>query len=185
MNLATALAKHGLLLLQDKELPSAVGIITGEKLSGSWWSHPRAHEIFRRLEELDDAIGIKLIAGKVTFVDRKLWPAIAAVGRAREPWQMRGLSPAARRLLSRVDRDGSVRASGAASKQLQERLLVNAHQEHTESGRHETVLEPWPKSPLAPEQGRHQLERTATAIGAELHDLPWNRFEVASQRSRR
>jgi len=174
MNLATVLQKHGLLLLQDKQLPSAVGILTGESVRGSWWSHPRAHEIFRKLEELDDAIPTKLIGGKVTFVHQRLLPALAAVGRAREPWQMQGLSPAARRLLARIE--GSVRASGPASKELQERLLVNAREVHTESGRHETVLEPWPPSKLTALQGRRQLEKAATAIGAELHDLPWNRF---------
>jgi hypothetical protein len=162
--------------LQDKDLPSAVGIITGERVSGSWWSHPKAQEIFRRLEELDEAIATKLIAGKVTFVHRKLWPALEAVGGARENWQMRGLSPAARRLLARVDREGSVRASGPVSKELQERLLVNAREEHTESGRHETQLEPWTRSRMSAVEGRHRLEQAATAIGAELHDLPWNRF---------
>ncbi|MGH9457127.1 MAG: hypothetical protein ACRD2J_05745 [Thermoanaerobaculia bacterium] len=40
------LREHGLLLLQDKTLPSVVGILTGEALSGSWWSHPRAGAIF-------------------------------------------------------------------------------------------------------------------------------------------
>ena len=178
MNLASALDKYGLLLLQDKKLPSAVGIITGEKISGSWWSHPRANEIFRKLQALDVVLTVKLIAGKVTFVHKRLQPSVAAVGRAREPWQMRGLSPAARRLLARVDRDGSVSATGAASKELQERLLVNAHEDHTESGRHETVLEPWAKSKLTPKAGRHQIEKAATAIGVELHDLPWNRFAV-------
>jgi hypothetical protein len=69
-----------------------------------------------------------------------------------------------------------VRASGPASKELQERLLVNAREVHTESGRHETVLLTWPASKVTPLQGRRQLERAATAIGAELHDLPWNRF---------
>ena len=174
--LHNALAKYGLLLLQDKELPSAVGIIAGEAVSGSWWAHPRSHEIFRKLEELDDVIRAKLIAGKVTFIDKKLWPAMAAVGSAREKWQMEGLSPGARRLLARIDRQGSARASGAPSKELQERLLVNAHEEHTESGRHATLLERWPESKLTAEDGRHQIEKAATAMGAELHDLPWNRF---------
>jgi len=159
-------------------LPSAVGIITGESVPGSWWSHPRAHEIFRKLEELDAAIATKLIGGKVTFVHPKLLPALAAVGAAREPWQMHGLSPAARKLLALVDREGNVRASGAPAKELQDRLLVNAREEHTEKGAHVTVLEPWPKSKLTPEEGRHQLDRAATAIGAELHDLPWNRFAI-------
>ncbi|HEY8131083.1 MAG TPA: hypothetical protein VII12_04275 [Thermoanaerobaculia bacterium] len=145
-------------------------------MKGSWWSHPRAHEIFRKLEELDDAIPSKLIGGKVTFVHPRLLPALAAVGRAREPWQMEGLSPDARRLLARVDRERSVRASGPASKGLQERLLVNAREVHTESGRHETILEPWPPSKLTALQGRRRLEKAATALGAELHDLPWNRF---------
>jgi hypothetical protein len=176
LKLKDALAKHGLLLLQDKKLPSVVGLITGEAVSGSWWSHPRSHEIFRKLEELDDVVAAKLIGGKVTFVDKKLLPALAAVGAAREKWQMHGLSPAARKLLARVDREGTVRASGPAAKELQTRLLVNSHEEHTESGRHETVLEPWPKSKLSAEEGRDRLQKAATAMGAELHDLPWNRF---------
>ena len=28
-------------------VPSAVGLITGEALAGSWWSHPRGNDIFR------------------------------------------------------------------------------------------------------------------------------------------
>lgn len=175
MTLKRVLARHGLLLLQDKKLPSAVGTITGEAVSGSWWSHPRANEIFREVENLD-AVAAKLIAGKVTLVHERLLPALHAVGRAREPWQMRGLSPAARKLLARVDRDGRTRASGPAAKELQLRLLVNAREEHTESGKHETVLELWPPSKLTAEDGRRQLQEAAVAIGAELHDLPWNRF---------
>ena len=61
MNLKTALKTYGLLLLQDKKLPSAVTIIVGESVSGSWWSHSRAHEIFRELEKLDDVLTVKLI----------------------------------------------------------------------------------------------------------------------------
>ena len=59
MNLAAALEKYGLLLLQDKKLPSAVTIIVGEPVAGSWWSHPRAHEIFRELEKIDDVLTVK------------------------------------------------------------------------------------------------------------------------------
>src|SRR2546421_344290 len=114
-SLAAALKRFGLLLLQDKKLPSAVGLVTGKHVSGSWWSHPRAHEIFRRLEELDEAIATKLIGGKVTFIHPRLLPALAAVGAARERWQTHGLSPEARKLLARIDREGSVRASGPAA----------------------------------------------------------------------
>jgi hypothetical protein len=45
--LIAALETGGLLLLQDKLFPSAVGLITGESLAGSWWSHPRGNDIFR------------------------------------------------------------------------------------------------------------------------------------------
>jgi len=176
MKLADALAEHGLLLLQDKKLPNAVTVITGERCSGSWWSHPRAHEIFRALEELAPiALATKLIARKVTYVHKKFWPALAAVGRGREPWQMRGLSAGAKRLLARIDREGSVQASGAASKELQERLLVRAREVHTESGHHETLLDSWPSSPLTPAEARRRLESAAEAIGAPLEVLPWRR----------
>ena len=177
-SLAVALEQYGLLLLQDKVLPSIVGMITGERLAGSWWSHPRSQEIFRRLEELEaagDVVSTKLIGGKVTFVHRRLWPALTAVGSSRQEWQMRGLSPAARRLLARVDEEKSVHASGAAAKELQKRLLVDAHEEHTASGKHVTVLKSWPRARISPAQGQRQLEEAAAAIGANATALPWRK----------
>ena len=80
-NLLRAIAEHGLLLLQDKKLANAVTFITGERLSGSWWSHPRAQEIFRAVEALpeDEVITTKLVGGKVTFVHRSLWSDLLAV----------------------------------------------------------------------------------------------------------
>jgi len=177
-SLAVALEQYGLLLLQDKVLPSIVGMITGERLAGSWWSHPRSQEIFRRLEELEaagDVVSTKLIGGKVTFVHRRLWPALTAVGSSRQERQMRGLSPAARRLLARVDEEKSVHASGAAAKELQKRLLVDAHEEHTASGKHVTVLKSWPRARLTPAQGQRQLEEAAAAIGANATALPWRK----------
>jgi hypothetical protein len=177
-SLAVTLEEYGLLLLQDKALPSVVGLITGERVAGSWWSHPRSQEIFRRLEQLEaagDVVATKLISGKVTFVHRRLWPALAAVGRGREEWQMRGLSPAARRLLAGVDEKKSVHASGPAAKELQKRLLVDAHEEHTASGKHVTVLKSWPRARLTPAQGQRRLEEAAAAIGASVTVLPWRR----------
>ena len=68
-----ALVQNGLLLKQDKSLPSVVGIFTGETVSGSWWSHPRAHEIFAVLNELtdhSDVLVTKLLYRKDTLVHR-------------------------------------------------------------------------------------------------------------------
>lgn len=164
------LAEHGLLLLQDAKLPSVVGIIAG-KLSRSWWDHPRSHEIFACLATLDEvAIATKLIGGKVTFVHRRLWPALYAVGGAKEPWQTRGLSPAARALMRKLP----VRGSGPAVKELEKRLLARAREEHTESGRHEIVLEAWPKSRMGVAAAKSALESAAASLGASPRKLPWN-----------
>jgi hypothetical protein len=140
------LSRRGLLLVQDKTLPSVVGIMTGESLRGSWWAHPEGKQIFSVLSELTegpDVIVTKLLAGKATLVHRGLWGALLPVVASREAWQLRALSAPARRLLETVSLEGSVQSSGAAAKELSTRLLVNAGQEHTASGKHVLVLEAW------------------------------------------
>jgi hypothetical protein len=189
MTIERLLRERGLLLLQHKSLPSVVGLVTGERLSTSWWSHPRAHEIFAKLEALDeggDVIATRLIDRRVTLVHRRLWPAVLAAGSARESWQMRGLPRDAKALLRRVDGEKRVAATGPAAKLLQERLLVHAHEEHTPSGRHVTVLEPWSvigSVDLSAEKGRKELAQAAVGIGAALTMLPWRRGMIPTRRS--
>jgi hypothetical protein len=179
------LSRRGLLLVQDKTLPSVVGIMTGESLRGSWWAHPKGKQIFSVLSELiegPDVIVTKLLAGKATLVHRGLWAALVAVVASREAWQLRALSAPARRLLETVSREGSLQSSGAAAKELSTRLLVKAGQEHTVSGKHVLVLEDWhvwaarvacqPESSVA--AARQAVERSALALGAPLSALPWN-----------
>jgi hypothetical protein len=180
-----ALKDYGLLLKQDKILPSAVTIITGESLHASWWSHPKSHLIFKVLSELSEhseVLVTKLLARKDTFVHSALWPALLAVGSARAEWQLRGLSAAATDLLERVDRSASaVRAVGAACKEIQVRLLAPAHEIHTEDGRHEMMVEPWNAwssrmsctALTSGDAGRLVLEQAAAKLGAPLHYLPW------------
>lgn len=159
------LRKHGLLLVQDKTLPSIVGAITGESAAGSWWGHPRGQEIFAILERLSDhpdVVFTKLIAGKVTLVHRSFWPALLGVATSGEEWQTGGLSP------------------DPTAKELEKRLLAYASQVHTESGKHETVLTKWEDSPLAgvkplpPEEARRTLEEAAIRLGAKKSSLPWH-----------
>jgi hypothetical protein len=180
-----ALQNYGLLLKQDKVIPSVVGIITGESLHASWWSHPKSHLIYSILSELSEHAEVlvtKLLARKDTFVHSGLWPALLAVGSAREEWQLRGLSAAAADLLERVDRSASaVRATGAACKEIQMRLLAPAYEVHTENGRHETMVERWSAwsnrmnctALTSGDAGRQKLEQAATKLGAPLHHLPW------------
>ena len=182
-----ALEERGLLLKQDKKIPSVVGILTGESLSTSWWSHPKGRLIFRVLTDLadhPDVLFTKLLHRKDTLVHRSLWPAVLAVGSAREPWQLRGLSGDAKRLLARVDRgDGSVRAVGAPVKELETRLLATTQEVHTASGRHEMALESWQswsrrvscRAARSLPRARKALEEAASALRAPLRALPWNR----------
>lgn len=181
----TALADKGLLLKQDKTLPNVVGILTGESLRTSWWSHPKAGLIFSVLSELvdhPDVLFTKLLHRKDTLVHRSLWPAVLAVGRARDQWQVQGLSDEARRLLERLGRGGSpVRGVGAPVKELETRLLVTTQEIHTESGRHEMALESWQawsrrvgcSAIRSVPRARKALEEAAVTFGASLKALPW------------
>jgi hypothetical protein len=180
-----ALAENGLLLKQDKVAPNVVGILTGESLRTSWWSHPKAHLIFSVLSELaehPDVLLAKILYRKDTLVYRSLWPAVLAMGRTREPWQVRGLSGEAKRLLDCLDRgDGPVRASGAPVKELEVRLLATAREIHTESGRHEMALESWQAwsarvrcgTAWSVPRARKALEEATIKLGVPLKALPW------------
>lgn len=185
------LERHGLLLQQDQALPNVVEIVTGETLRSSWWKHPRARDVFCVLSELAehrDVLFTKLVGGKVTLVHRALWPALAAVALERAPWQTRGLSAAAKRLLARVEAGSEIAASGAAAKELELHLLVVSAQRHTESGKHALVLESWtawakrarckPLRDVA--RARAELEGAAQRIGAPITSLSW-----CAQRARR
>jgi hypothetical protein len=57
--------------------------VTAEPIIGGWWAHPKGKAIFAALAECDDSEDIrcfKLIDGKVTFVHRRIWPALAVLG---------------------------------------------------------------------------------------------------------
>jgi hypothetical protein len=190
--IVAALRRHGLLLKQDKVLPSVVGLVTGEVLAASWWSHPRAKEIFALLHALSeraDVLETKLIAGKVTFVIDALWPAWLGVATSGENWQTAGLSVAAQALLSRVTRADELEASGNQVKELERRLLVRSEQRHTESGKHVLVLESWGNwanrhavRALSVAESKAALERAASSLGAPRSALPWHEKRRAKQK---
>ena len=120
-----ALRHHGLLLKSDPKLPSVTTLVAGAPVRGSWWAHPAAHAIFRAIETLadrPDVLLIKLIAGKDTFVDRRLWPEILAIATSSAAWQWKGASADAHRLHKEVERRGVVEASGGAAGELEKRL---------------------------------------------------------------
>jgi predicted RNase H-like HicB family nuclease len=63
-------------------VPRLAEIIADEPIKGSWWSHPKSHQIyavFQALSESNDILVCRLVDGKVTFVHRRLWPALVRV----------------------------------------------------------------------------------------------------------
>lgn len=183
-----ALERWGLVLLQDPKLPSVAGIVAGEVVRGSWWGHARGKEIFAvasALDDHDDVAAAKLVSGKVTFVHRRLWPALIAVGSERAAWQTDGLGAAARALLACVDDEQRVQASGKAAGELERALLVAGRQVHTESGAHAQLLTTWrafardrgvPGRPRSAAKARAELDAIVRALDAEFGaraTLPW------------
>jgi hypothetical protein len=182
------LREFDLLLDTDPKFPNVTALLAGEAVRGSWWTHPKAHEMYRVSSELrrhPDVLSIKLVSGKITFIHRPLWIAVYAVAQAREPWQTRGLSKDAARLLGQADKENHLLSSGDAVRELEARLLVHARSVHTERGFHRKQVQTWKgwaesvrldAVTLTPAEGKAQLEavvaRLNTQFGAQ-GTLPW------------
>jgi hypothetical protein len=150
--LALCAERGALTLVATPGTSSLVGEVVGEKVRGSWWAHPKGRLIFRlatALEASPDVLVAKLCGGRVTFLHRRLWPALFRVV-TDAGWRRaksRGLPAAARRLLAEVEAAGELelltRAQASARKPLEQRPLVLCTQEHTETGHHATRLRSW------------------------------------------
>jgi hypothetical protein len=95
MNASAALAfvrRHGIVLVSAKgPAPRLTEAIAGESIKGSWWAHSKSHQIFAVLQKLEDSPDIlvcRFIAGRVTLVHRRLWPAIVKLAGHFHPDQL-------------------------------------------------------------------------------------------------
>jgi hypothetical protein len=95
MNADAAMAfvrQHGIVLVSAKgPAPRLTEAIAGEPIKGSWWGHSKGHQIFAILQKLEDSPDIlvcRFIAGRVTFVHRRLWPAIVKLADHFQPDQI-------------------------------------------------------------------------------------------------
>ena len=200
------LQKHGFLMLSDATLPSVSGLVAGEPIKGSWWGHPAGHAIYNISNALlnhPDVLVTRLIGGKVTMLDRRLWAAFFAVATEGAAWQTTKLSAGATKLLAAVKRNGEIRsdaipsalgldakAFAAAARDLERRLLLTSEDVHTERGSHAKILRSWkvwresltgdtpaPMSDVA--EARAMLETAvqgampAASEGVSLPSLPW------------
>jgi hypothetical protein len=60
-------------------VPNVAELVAGERIRGTWWSHPAAQEIYRVtrfLRSSPEVLTCCLIHGKITYVHRRLWPAL-------------------------------------------------------------------------------------------------------------
>ena len=56
--------------------------VAGGRIHGSWWAHPQGRQIFtvtRAIRDCPDVLVCRLVAGKITFVHRRLWPALVRI----------------------------------------------------------------------------------------------------------
>jgi hypothetical protein len=72
--------RHGVVLQAARgPVPSLAEAVAGGPIRGSWWAHPKGREIFRLASaicESPEVLVCKMAGGKVTYVHRRLWPAL-------------------------------------------------------------------------------------------------------------
>lgn len=72
--------QHGIVLEGGQgPVPSLAEAVAGEPVPGSWWGHKKGRAIFRAtrtVRDCDQILVCRLVGGKVTYVHRRLWPAL-------------------------------------------------------------------------------------------------------------
>lgn len=91
---AAFVRKHGVVLeAATGSVPSLAEAIAGTTIRGSWWAHPRCHEIFeltRAKREARTILVCRLVDGRITYVHRRLWPSLVrAAGHFPTQWLAR------------------------------------------------------------------------------------------------
>ena len=95
MNAEAALSfvrQQGMVLLSAKgAVPRLTEAIAGEAIKGSWWGHPKGRQIFailRKLDESPEILVCRFLGGRVTYVHRRLWPAVVKLASHFHPDQL-------------------------------------------------------------------------------------------------
>jgi len=77
--------EHGVVLASAKgPVPRLTEAIVNEPIRGSWWAHPKSHDIFAIFQAVTDSKDVlvcRLVDRKVTFVHRRLWQSLVRVAR--------------------------------------------------------------------------------------------------------
>ena len=83
---ALAFIKRNGIVLESARgpVPNLAEAVVGRRIRGSWWGHAKGKEIFwltRAVRDSADVLVCRLVGGKVTYVHRRLWPALVRVAR--------------------------------------------------------------------------------------------------------
>ena len=86
---ALAFVKREGIVLQAARgrVPNLAEFVAGAPIRGSWWGHAKGKAIFAAANlvvDSGDVLVCRLVGGKVTFVHRRLWPALVRLA-ARLP----------------------------------------------------------------------------------------------------
>ncbi len=72
--------EHGVVLEGGQgPRPILAEAVAGEPIHGSWWNHKQGRAIFRAtraVRDCDQILVCRLVGGKITYVHRRLWPAL-------------------------------------------------------------------------------------------------------------
>ncbi len=75
--------RHGIVLesahVRGARMPTFADAVVGARVRGNWWSHPEGKTIFsltRAVRDSGDVLVCRLIDDKITYVHRRLWPAL-------------------------------------------------------------------------------------------------------------
>ncbi len=75
----------GVVLQSAKGLePSLAAQIVGGPIQGSWWSHPKGHEIYALIQKIHKSKAVlicTLANDKITYLHRRLWPAFVRMAK--------------------------------------------------------------------------------------------------------
>src|SRR5688572_4456807 len=87
---ALAFVKREGIVLQSARgrVPSLAEFVAGGPIRGSWWGHAKGQDIFvaaNRVVDSGEVLVCRLVDGKVTFVHRRLWPALVRLATRLPP----------------------------------------------------------------------------------------------------
>lgn len=83
---ALSFVKRNGIVLESAQgpVPNLAEAVVGRRIRGSWWGHARGKEIFwltRVVRDSADVLVCRLVGGKITYVHRRLWPALVRLAR--------------------------------------------------------------------------------------------------------